>query len=87
MGASPQIEQQCLVYVLRRLPLYVCYEVVYPTGWPFYFLIVEDLRQQLSLRIALGVAITAVLRCCFEYFTPSDLECVLHSLEPLLLLF
>ena len=31
--------------------------------------------------------IVAVLRCCVEYFTPSDLECVLRSLEPLLLLF
>ena len=33
------------------------------------------------------MAITAVLRCSVEYFTPSDSECVLCSPEPLLLLF
>ena len=26
------------------------------------------------------------ISCCVEYFTPSDLECVLRGLEPLLLL-
>ena len=40
-----------------------------------------------SALVALGGAIVAVLRCCVEYFTPFDLECVLRSLEPLLLLF
>ena len=33
------------------------------------------------------MAITAVLRCSVEYFTPFDFECVLCSLEPLLLFF
>ena len=33
------------------------------------------------------MAITAVLRCSVEYFTPSDSECVLRSPKPLLLLF
>ena len=33
------------------------------------------------------MAITAVLRCSVEYFTPVDFECVLCSLEPLLLFF
>ena len=33
------------------------------------------------------MAITAVLHCSAEYFTPSDSECVLRSPEPLLLLF
>ena len=45
------------------------------------------IRVATSASVALGVAITAVLRCCVEYFTPSDLECVLRSLEPLLLFF
>ena len=39
------------------------------------------------LRVALGVAITVVLRCSVEYFTPFDFVCVLCSLEPLLLFF
>ena len=33
------------------------------------------------------MAITAALRCNVEYFTPFDFECVLYSLEPLLLSF
>ena len=33
------------------------------------------------------MAITAVLRCSVEYFTPFDFECVLCNLEPLLLFF
>ena len=33
------------------------------------------------------MAITAVLCCSVEYFTPFDFECVLYSLEPLLLSF
>ena len=33
------------------------------------------------------MAITVVLRCSVEYFTPFDFECVLCSLEPLLLFF
>ena len=41
-----------LVYVRRCLPLYVGYEVVYPTGWPFYFLIVEDLRPPRRIQVA-----------------------------------
>ena len=41
--ASPYA-YRVLVYVRRRLPLYVGYEVVYPTGWLFCFLIVGDLK-------------------------------------------
>ena len=33
------------------------------------------------------MTITAVFRCSVEYFTPFDFECVLCSLEPLLLFF
>ena len=49
--ASPYADR-VLVYVRRRLPLYVGYEVVYPTGWPFYFLIVEDLRPPHQIQVA-----------------------------------
>ena len=41
--ASPRVDH-ILAYVRRRLPLYVGYEVIYTTEWPFYFLIAEDLR-------------------------------------------
>ena len=45
------------------------------------------IRVATSASVALGGVITTILRCCVEYFTPSDLECVLRSLEPLFLLF
>ena len=61
-----------LVYVRRRLPLYVGYEVVYPTGWRFYFLIVEDLRPPHQIQVAAfaldsflcGDCRHICLRCC-----------------------
>ena len=84
--ASPRVDR-VLAYVRRRLPLYIGRKVVYLTGWPFYFLIAEDLRPPRQIQVALGVAITAVLCCSVEYFTPIDFECVLCSLEPLLLFF
>ena len=40
--ASPHVDR-VLAYVRRCFPLYVDHEVVYPTGWPFYFLIAGDL--------------------------------------------
>ena len=49
--ASPYADR-VLVYVRHRLPLYVVYEVVYPTIWPFYFLIVEDLRPPHQIQVA-----------------------------------
>ena len=49
--ASPYADR-VLVYVWRRLPLYVGYEVVYLTGWTFYFLIVEDLRPPHQIQVA-----------------------------------
>ena len=49
--ASPYADH-VLVYVQRRLPLYVGYEVVYPIEWPFYFLIVEDLRPPHQIQVA-----------------------------------
>ena len=49
--ASPYVDR-VLVYVRRRLPLYVGYEVVYPIGWPFYFLIVGDLRPPHQIQVA-----------------------------------
>ena len=33
------------------------------------------------------MAITAILRCSVEYFTPSDPECIFRCFEPPLLLF
>ena len=49
--ASPHVDR-VLTCVRRRLPLYLGHEVVYPTGWPFYFLIVEDLRPPHQIQVA-----------------------------------
>ena len=57
--ASPYADR-VLVYVWRRLSLYVSYEVVYPIGSPFYFSIVEDLRPPHRIQIA-----TSTLGSCW----------------------
>ena len=49
--ASPHVDR-VLAYVRRRLPLYVGHEVVYPTGWPFCFLVVGDLRPPRRIQVA-----------------------------------
>ena len=49
--ASPRVDR-VLAYVQRRLPLYVAHEVVYPTGWPFCFLIAGDLRPPRRIQVA-----------------------------------
>ena len=49
--ASPRVDR-VLAYVWRRLPLYVSHEVVYPTGWPFCFLIAGDLRPPHRIQVA-----------------------------------
>ena len=49
--ASPRVDR-VLVYVRRRLPLYVAHEVVYLTGWPFCFLIAGDLRPPHRIQVA-----------------------------------
>ena len=49
--ASPRVDR-VLAYVWRHLPLYIGREVVYPTGWPFYFLIAGDLRPPRRIQVA-----------------------------------
>ena len=49
--ASPRVGR-VLAYVRHRLLLYVGHEVVYPTGWPFCFLITGDLRPPHRIQVA-----------------------------------
>ena len=79
--------------VRRRLPLYVCHVVVYPTGWPLCSLIVGALRPPRQIRAVVCasgsfcLATIAVFVCGVEYFAPSHSECVFRYFElPLLLL-
>ena len=63
--ASPRVDR-VLAYVRRRLPLYVGHGVVYPTGWPFCFSIVGDLRPPHRIQVAtfaLGSSLCGDYRC------------------------
>ena len=68
--ASPRVDR-VLAYVRRRLPLYVGHEVVYPTGWPFCFLIAGDLRPPHRIQVATFASDSS---WCGDYYRTS-LQC------------
>ena len=68
--ASPHVDH-VPAYVRCRLSFYVGHEVVYPTGWPFCFLIAGDLRPPHQIQVA---TFTSDSSLCGDYCRTS-LQC------------